>query len=305
MAAAGNKKAIYRFASLAEKVDLCLKNRAIVARVVAKVLVDSPKASEMQIRGALLLELAGQAALYPRGWYDPPPAGVGVLFAEASDNFARSKFPTLRTQPYWPSSKHVLTDETVGMVYVSPVDKSSGIISDIGFNFYCGNNVDIQNHLAYCLDTVETIAEQAEVGMPFNQLHKLAQNIVDGRGLHNDWMITYNDPTRAANFGHSYPWTYQEMSDADKKILASGDLNQLKEHIEKGRIFISPIEATAIPETIAFSIEARLGSRSDQQLPCGYYYAVVTFRNGQKKIVTNYNPIFNALNINYMRSKFE
>lgn len=290
--------------TLVEKVTLCLENRERIAGVVAQTLQQNPRCSEVELHAALNAALSKHPDFYPTGWYEPPPQGAAVLFANADDQFERSKFPTLRTEFYWPKANYSRELETVGMIYVSPVHKATGLICDIGFNFYQGSDKKVQDHLRHSLETIEAIADIPEVGMAFNQLHGLAQSLVDKQGIHNNWMITMNDPTRGANFGHTLPWTSEEPTLDEQSVIDSGDFDKLKQIISRKRLFINPIEQTQIPETIAFSIEARLGSNEHPETSCGYYYMVVAFRAGEKTVVSNLKPIFEALDITYMKSRF-
>ncbi len=291
--------------NLAKNIEICVKNRELVGGLISKALVNNPHCSEILLHDELKVAIGQQAKFHPQGWYDPPPDGIGVLFANPEDNYERSRFPTLRIDPYWPSVKNTMSEETVGMVYVSPVDKNSGVISDIGLNFYMGSNPKLQEHLSYCLEAIEDIAEQAKVGMSFKRLHELGQEILEKRDVHNGWMVTYNDPTRAANFGHTFPWTFKEPTAEELLLIQGEDFGKLKDVISGNRLFINTVEEFIIPETIAFSIEARLGSNRNPDLPGGYYYMLVTFLDGIKKVHTHLNPIFEALNMNYIRSRFE
>jgi hypothetical protein len=291
--------------SLVEKIDICLELRSSVAAGLAKILTGSPRGcSETDVHDQIKKLLEDNSSTLNSGWYVPPPSGIGVLFANKEDAYARSRFPTLRTEPYWPSGKFNLEDETVGMAYVSPVHKASGIIADIGLNYYTGSNKDIQQHLKKCLTTVESIAEQAETGMKFKELHAKATKVLEDSGLHNGWMQTFNDPLRGPNFGHTFPWTNVAPSAEEQNIINSSDVDKITSLISSKRKYVNSIEDFVIPDNIAFSIEARLGDHSRPKLPGGYYYALVTFQQGQKKIVTNYNVIFDSLGIKYMRSKY-
>ncbi len=254
-----------------DAVDTCLANRALTAQLISRVLVEQNGKTEQEVYKALRAALATEERFHDGGWYNPPPDGIGVLFADARDHFERSKFPTLRTEPYWPSTDYTLKPDSVGMVYVSPIDIKTGVISDIGFNFYRGNDPKVQVHLRRCLETIEAIAELAEVGMPFNVLHAKAQKVLDKHGVNNDWMQTYNDPARGANFGHTFPWTYEAPTTEEQAVIDTKEFTKLKSVIERKRLFINGIEEFSIPPTIAFSVEARLGSNNDPTLPGGYY----------------------------------
>ncbi len=290
--------------NISENVDLAIENREIMAKLAVQVLNDNKECTELQLQSALLDALAKNHEFYPSGWYDPPPRGVAVLFADSQDS-KRTKFPTLRTEPNWPKSIYSRTKESIGVVYFSPVHKHTGIIADCGFTFYQGSNPNIQAHLRNCLETTEEISDYAQVGMKFSTLHEFGRKLLEKRGFDNGWMITFDDPLHGANLGHNIPWTHENPTAAEKTVIDGGDFDELKKIItNEKRFYINSIEDYVIPETIAFSIEPRLGSRADPNLPGGYYYCLVTFRDGEKKVVTNFNTIFDGLHINYMRSRF-
>jgi hypothetical protein len=289
---------------LSNNVQFCIQNRSIINEMVRLTIVAQMNNSEEQCRDALLRGLEQLPEFHSTGWYDPPPAGIGVIFSNDSDGYKRSQFPTLRDKKYWPSAKSYWTKETVGMIYLSPVHKASGIISDFGVAFYLGKSKYVQDHLRNSLEATEDIAQRAEIGMTFKQLYAIAADILEERGLHNDWMITFNDPTHGSDYGHTIPWTYKLPTEAEQKIIKGEDFDGLRRLISTNRIYINPIEEFSIPENIAFSIEPRIGSKKDPNLPCGYYYCLVIFQNGQKKVVSNFNPIFDTLGITYMRSRF-
>ena len=288
--------------NLEEQIDICLEYRQKAVEKVARALKDISTTSESGLSNHLQ-ENVYRDEFHKTGWYTPPPAGVGVLFANKNDNYERSKFPTLRTEPYWPNPRNMLHDDTVATIYVSPVVKQSGIISDFSTTIYRGHDERIQNHLKSCLDATEAVAEAIEIGMKLKDVHGIGEKIIHERGLENSIMITFNDPTKDADYGHTTPWTYELPSDEELAIIRSDDFDKLASLISHKRIYLNSVETFEIPENIAFSIEPRLCKIDDPTLPASCFYTLVTFRGGQKIIASNANPIFDAVGIHYMKSR--
>jgi len=306
---AGDTQGQSRIQSSVNQVDLearlqtSITAHSKISGVIADVLSQSFGSTEVAVRDRLQAAIAKLPEMHASGWYSPPPAGIGVLFA-GPDNRERSRFSSLRLEENWPKADYIFERETVGIVYVSPVDRASGAIADFGLTIYCGTDQKIQAHLRRCLEATETIAEQVTVGMQFREVYDLGERLLKQQGLHNDLMVTINDPLRGADYGHTWPWSYQLPTEAEQAIIDRGDLAAASELITHSRVYLNAAEEFKIPETIAFSIEPHIGSSEDPDLPAGYFYALVVFRAGERSIFTNINPILDALDITYMRSRF-
>lgn len=92
--------------------------------------------TEAGLRDRWLAEMRRESTIYPHGWYDPPPDGIGVLVG-TEDDCDRLNYPSLRHQKYWPSHD-VVFDRRKGITYVyaSPVDTATGMIGDWGMRHY-------------------------------------------------------------------------------------------------------------------------------------------------------------------------
>lgn len=283
-----------------QNIETCINTRQIAVDVVNKVLKNFHDVSEVDLRDKLQKALAAQPELLPEGWYDPPPAGIGILFENPGDN--RSKYTTFREAPYWPKSKYKLSDETVGMVYMSPVDKATGIIGDLGFSFYRGNNQKIRAHMRKVLETLETIVEYTGVGVEFREISRFAGDAYKKAGL-VPCVVTQKEAV-GVNVGHSVPWSYEHQTAKEIVVLKSGSLDEIQKMIQQKRIFVDEAEEFEIPKTAAFTIETRAIDANDQAMPNIHFHFIVTFTNGQKRVLGGFNPIFDTLEMDYIRSRF-
>jgi len=290
--------------SLNARIDTTLTTRAGITTAATHILETLPDASELAISQAIQQAITEDQALHDQGWYNPPPAGIGILFAEATSP-ARLSYDSLRNESNWPQSDSFRTQETVGFVYASPVHKATGMIGDFGFTFYQGQDEAVQKHMVNCLEALEVAAGYAAVGMAFRDLHAATQDEFEKRQLHNDRMITFNDPLGGTNLGHTVPWTYETPTQEEQAIIDKADLNVLKDVIAHKRLYINHGETFTIPENIIFTLEARLESKSEPKLPSIYYHIMVVFKDGAKTLVCNFNPVFESLGMDFIRSKNE
>ena len=212
-----------------------------------------------------------------------------VLFDVAP--YARLQFESLRSEKSWPIES-IFTRESVGLVYMSPVDKRTSMIGDIGLAVYKGEENQIIDHIKTCRDMVIAAAELAEIGMEFRELFHSAISLFKKRGGKViGWMTTNHDPLKL-NLGHTAPGSYQ--------VLQFGDaFEQVRETIRTKRLYINELETFKIPETCAFTVEARLTDES-LRLPNAFFHVIVTFSQGKKGILTDFDGIFKAVGMDYM-----
>src|SRR4030042_4530690 len=82
--------------------------------------------SEKEFAKRWLAEIGKSSEVFPQGWYQPPPAGIGVLFATDEDT-ERISFRSLRYRKYWPRDDVFLECEKgLIMVYFSAVERNTG-----------------------------------------------------------------------------------------------------------------------------------------------------------------------------------
>ena len=133
------------------KLTICKDTRQIGAKALASALTQllnqNNPISEVLLRDVWLMELRKYQSVFPDGWYEPPPHGIGVLLGTDED-IERVSPKSLRIHDYWPR-EDIFLDRKKGIifVYISPVDKNTGIIGDFGLTIYFGKNLNIRNHL--------------------------------------------------------------------------------------------------------------------------------------------------------------
>lgn len=289
---------------MVNKIENCINVRVDAAKIVTNVFKKANNNSELDIATKVHNILASDNTLLSPGWYTPPPNGIGMLFGSPKDNYKRLFFRTLRDQEFWPSSKYCLDKETVGIIYVSPVT-SKGVLADWGCTFYSGDNVKVQNHLVNCLDTVEKLAEYAQVGKKFSDISIFAEDLFKKQRIASNFIIvTTKKDTKGINCGHDAPFSHQEPTNSEFKILNSKDVNKINNLISQKRLFIGSDEDYIIPKTIAFTAELRMQSMDDPLSPNVFFHLIVSFDNGIKKISANYNSFFKAMGMDYIQSKY-
>jgi hypothetical protein len=289
--------------SLSDNIQKCIDTRAQSMELTDGVLeAFEDGRSEVDLRTDLLTALASESDIHRDGWYSPPPRGVGVLFADPGHT-NRSKFPSIRREPHWPKPDYILTPETTGMVYMSPAHAASGIIADFGFSFYRGTDPEIQQHLTLCLQTLEDIADHAATGMRFCDLNAFGQKLYKERKINNQWLTATHNPN-STTLGHTVPWSYELPTEAERAAIQTGSMNELKDIISHKRLYVDKDQAFPIPDTIAFTVESQLASNDHPELPNVFFHLIVTFIEGQKRILGGFNPIFDTLGMNYIRSRY-
>lgn len=283
-------------------IDTCSKLRSWMSEAILAALQSSRAISEKALCQKLQDTLSSNHELHPQGWYDPPPSGLAALLA-SPPGYDRLKFDTLRKEKFWPQEAFTLDKDCVGIIYASPIDLRSGVIGDFGITIYLGKEKRILNHLSNCLNVLEIAIDQIEVGMEFRHVHDLTQKLISEHNLTNSRTITWTDKV-GTNLGHTIPWSYEEPNTSEKKIISSKNLKELRELISHKRINVNQQESFKIPKTIAFTLEARLESLEDPLLPNTFYHLIVSFKDGQKNVLANFNNIFQAIGMSHIRSKY-
>jgi hypothetical protein len=263
--------------------------RATASEIVRSVLLQIEGKSEIHTRNLLQRGCSAHPELFAGGWYSPPPGGIAVLFAY--EPYTRMQFETLRDKKFWPG-KDRYTQESLGLVYMSPVDIKTGMLGDIGLSFYQGSDERVRRHLKTVYEAVLAVAGHAEVSMRMNELYSFAQHQFTTNGLKVGYMTTAHDPLKI-NLGHTAPGSYANG------VPRGGTFEKTKEAIRSGRLYINEAEEFQIPTTCAFTVEARLID-VDGKMPNVFFHVIVTFVDGEKKILTNFDDIFKSVGMSYM-----
>lgn len=271
------------------------QTRETATDILTKSLVNLDRLSEIEISKKILAEIKKHNKIFPEGWYSPPPLGICVLLDQKP--FKRLQFETLRKPIAWPNGISKFKKETVGIIYISPIDRKTGMLGDVGFTIYNGENQEIKKHIQKCYKTILSIAEKAEVGMKFSDLYKLAENLFNKNLKIIEWMTTTNDPTLGVNLGHTVPGSFEN------NLNLGTTFEEIKNTITKKRIYINMVENFKIPATCAFTVEARLADMEKKYLPNVFFHFIVCFNNGKKTILENFDEIFKIVGMDYMLEK--
>ncbi len=272
-------------------IETIAKTRATAAEIMQASLHGLRGRSESDVRDEMHQMLAERSELFESGWYDPPHGGVAALFDTAP--YERLQFESLRNPESFPSASKLFDTESVGIVYTSAVDRTAGMFGDIGFTVYQGNDSQVQHHIRAVHDLVLKAAALAEVGMKFCDLYTASRRIFNDEGQKViGWMSTTHDPFKV-NLGHTAPGSYGDGP------IPLEDFAATREAIRTRRLYINEVEQFAIPATCAFTVEARLTDIS-KTLPNAFFHVIVTFSEGEKQILTNFDRIFKTAGMDYM-----
>lgn len=290
--------------SISDKLQICKDTRKIASESLANVLKDAllskSKISEADFANKWLGQLRKNKEIFPEGWYIPPPHGMGVLFATET-NFDRISFKSLRDKKYWPK-KNVFLNRQKGYLnfYYSPVSKNDYIIGDFGLTVYLGKQERIKKHLRNSLKVIKKVYDEAKLDMKLKDFYQISKDIFLENNVVNNWWVSINDPT-GINTGHSIPSTFGNWLTKETKIFNEGDWNKIAQTISKKRIFVNSVEKTKIAKNCAFTIEPRLKSKKDKNLPIAFYHTIVLFKsNGQKELLTGFENIFKLAKMDYI-----
>ncbi len=275
--------------------------RTLASEAIEKSFTES-RMSEHDVKENIKKNLFSNSSLLAEGWYSPPPYGVGVLCAERQKN-ERLKYSSLRNPEYWAQKDIFFGDDSLALLYASPVDRLTGIIGDTTLTVYNGKDVALQEHLKNGLTAIEEIVEGVRVGQSFKEIFNDAETIIKSHGLYFTRVIA-STGAQMANIGHTIPWSYEDMNAGEKEIFAKGPAEKVNDMISKKRKFVNAEETFVVPETCAFTIESKMQS-DDLTLPSVYFHIIVVFQNGQKKVCSNFNPIFRRFGMDsYLQCKF-
>ena len=280
---------------MSDLIAAVIKTRKSAEQITINSLENIAGISELALKEKILVESATHGELFPKGWYDPPEGGVAVLFDQKP--FKRLRFETLRNSLSWPTSTSYFNTESVGMVYLSPVDRETKILGDIGFTIYGGNDEKVKEHIKKCYGLIVSIAKHAQVGMKFSDLYQYGEGLLQDSIKIIGWMVTTSSNPSGYNFGHTVPGSF------GNDINFPNSFEEIKDVIRNERTYINEIENFIIPETCAFTVEIRLGNPDDENLPSVFFHFMVCFEKGKKTIMEGFEEIFNKVGMEWMNIK--
>lgn len=288
-----------------DKLQICKQTRKIasdtLAKVLKQVLENDKEVSETQFRDLWLEELRKHSEIFPDGWYEPPPNGMVVLFA-SKDNPKRADFISLRPEEYWPK-KDIFLDKKEGDAYffASPTNRQVGLAGDFSINIYFGKDPVIKSHLESSVKLDKQIFEFIKIGMTFSEVFQYADDSIKKLGLRNN-IVSITDPG-GLNIGHTIPFSYEDLSDNELKILKKAQQNWdgFKTMISKKRRFVSKREDLKVSPGMAFTIEPALKVISNEEIPMTMFHQIaLIYENGEKELISGFDEIFKIAGMDYL-----
>lgn len=289
-----------------DKLQIIKNTRKIAAdtllTVLQEMLQKNELISEAELASKWLKELRKHPEIFPNGWYEPPPSGIGVLFS-SKDYPDRISYDNLRLKRNWPQNNVFLDkDEGLAYLFASPLDKKSAVIGDFGITIYFGKNPEVISHLKICLNFDYEILKYAEVGMSFAELANFAEQLLKDKEMENN-VLSFTDQAKF-NFGHTIPSTDVKWNNEEKKQLNGSEIDWegVKTTVSKRRIFLNKTEEFKIKPGVAFTIEPRAKKNNDSNLPTALsYHTIGIFKeNGEKELLTYFDDMFKLVGMDYM-----
>ncbi|MEI7689475.1 MAG: hypothetical protein WCI79_00725 [Candidatus Saccharibacteria bacterium] len=260
-------------------------------------MIKNKNVSEKYVKELWQTKLSAAPSIYEKGWYEPPPDGFAVLACDDA-NPTRLDFSSLREEYFYPQSDVFLSIDSVNFLYCSPVDRASNMIGDFGITLYGGNDQKIIDHIQKVFTITKSIADHAQIGMELREVYEF------GLSLFDKYQVTNLDYSQTdgmnVNIGHTIPWTYDVMTAAENNIASTGNWDDIKNIISKKRKFISKDQDLKIPENIVFTIEPKLKSSRDPNIPSIDFHMIVVFRQGKKTVIHGFDDIFSQWDMNYL-----
>ncbi len=264
---------------MSELIEAITKTRKIAEEIAAGALEGAEGKSEAEIRNRILEGMKNRPEIYPTGWYDPPPGGVAVIFD--INPYTQLQYGSLRNQKFWPRKDVIFSKKTVNFVYLSPVNKGTSMLGDMGFTMYSGEDAEIKEHINKCFELNLAIAQSAKIGMKFKDIASHALKILAEAGKRHKSISLISDPNnlKGINLGHTIPGSFEG------NLILGNTFDEIKENIRTKRIFLDEKADFEIPKTCAFTLESRISDIEKDYLPYAYFHFIVTFDNGIKNIL--------------------
>jgi hypothetical protein len=292
---------------LTSKQIASLNTRLVASESLLKALTyllkNEERISEVSLCNKWLEEMRKNNNIFSDGWYNPPPHGLSVLFG-TDDNFDRISPSTLRPPESWPRSDVFLNRKNgIISVYVSPVNKKTGMIGDFGLTLYFGINQQIKNHLKTCLSIDRKIFKYSQVGMQLSEIYNYTQKLFLVEGLKNN-IASPTDPTKT-NIGHTIPASYENWNNDEMELFKSNsDWKTICDTISKRRKFINSTEQLTIKPNMSITIEPRPQVINNPNIPMVWFHTMVFFKpNGSKEHITGFEELFKLIGMDYMLDK--
>lgn len=289
-----------------DKLKICKQTRKIAAdslyTVLKKLLYSNKPISEVMLRNAWLKEMQKNKNIFPEGWYQPPPYGIIILFAD-DQKIERINYKSARPEDKW-SRDDIFLDSKNGLIYcyASPVDKETGVIGDFGITLYFGKNLEIKNLLKKCLELDKELFAYVNVGMTLGDLSTKAEELMKKDGMGTD--ATPITDLGELVIGHTIPNAYENWNSEEKLLIKDREKNWLaiRDIISHRRINIKKNESFIIKKDDAVTIEPRPKIIDRPYLPTALsYHTIALFKkDGSKELLTGFDELFTLAGMSYM-----
>lgn len=235
---------------------------------------------------------------YVDSWYDPPPGGMAVLFAQ-EDDFTRYNYESLRPNLFWPKMKSYFQKDGLGYLFSSPYTMVDGIpiIGDFGMTYYLGKSGIIRNHFRKSYNILRKLLEKIRVGMTFSEINRISEDIIKKNGLINN-IFAVTDQA-GTDLGHTIPFVTENPLKAQLANIQSADPKKINSTISHARRFINSREDFRITDNCAFTFEPRF-TNPDKTLPMFSFHQIVRFVDGKKIISDDFRGLINFFGMKWI-----
>jgi len=280
-----------------EKIKAVIRAR----RAASTTLLDALRAftptnfSEADLARQWVDEIKENSIVRRCGWYMPPPHGMSVLIGSPPD-YNRLRYDSLREAKNWPSSQVRFSDNCILYPYFSAVDRETLLIGDFVGTFYGGQDSAIRAWVATAYELTMQIADFVQPGQRLSEIFQYAQGAFESLGATNN---TYSQSGGlASDIGHTIPGFSRDTATLLSQgiDLADTDVASL---LAGARLFVSKDNDSILEEDFGLTIEPQLTAPG---LPMASFHVIVAAANGQKTLVTEFDPLFEHFGMNELVS---
>lgn len=213
--------------------------------------------TEKDFKAEWLDRLSKAPSLIASGWYAPPPDGITVLAATATDP-TRLAYASLRSPEYWPSDRVIDWGNGLLLAYCSPIDKTTGVAGDMAVTMYFGSEARVIDYFRHAQSAVKQVLDSIRIVDSAAEIIERADRIFEQNQL-KSYVSSITDPA-SYNIGHTIPAL-------DPESLVSALSDEQREMCRVQRKFLNRAAAWPIANARQFSIEPQLRSAVDPTFP--------------------------------------
>lgn len=223
--------------------------------------------TETSFRDNWLARLQSVDDLTSNGWYDPPPMGMAVLFADEAD-VSRISYESLRLPVFAPGSSVMRWPRGMMYAYCSPLHRPTGLAGDFGVTLYFGTNVEVRDHFRRAFAATADLLQGLTPGTRSSRLLEHSESVFSRYGLKNT--IASVTDSVPLDLGHSMPRLSPEELETTR--LLNGDI---RERLRGQRRFVSTSADWALADEHQVTIEPQLVAVGNPELPQVSFHYVV------------------------------